>query len=141
MGDKRPPMSRAKRFRILARDSFRCVYCGAKPEEAELHIDHLFPVCEGGDSSESNLVAACIDCNIGKRGQLLAHLSDSNLSERAMAALDEIRRVVSGFRAAANRELLHAFNAYDQHVFSRNDLARRCMEEECRVLSQEEESR
>lgn len=139
MGDKRPPISRAKRFRILARDNFRCVYCGARPAEAELHIDHLFPVCEGGDSSESNLVAACLDCNIGKRGQLLTDLSDHSLMERAITALDEVRRVVSGFRAAANRELLHAFNAYDQHAFSRNELARRSMEEEGRVLSQEEE--
>ena len=135
----RKEISRAKRFRVLARDNFRCVYCGVRPEETELHIDHLFPVCEGGDGSEDNLVAACIDCNIGKRGQVLTRLSDRNLSERAMAALDEIRRVVSGFRAAANRELLHAFNAYDQHTFSRNELARRSMEEEHRILSQEEE--
>ena len=138
MGDKRPPISRAKRFRILARDNFRCVYCGAKPQEAELHNDHLFPACEGGDNSESNLVAACIDCNIGKRGQLLTHLSDSSFAERAFTALDEVRRVVSWFRAEANRELLHAFNAYEQHIFCRNDLARRSAEEECRILGQKE---
>lgn len=54
------------RFKILERDGFRCVYCGASPPSCVLHVDHKVPVSKGGGNEESNLVAACSDCNLGK---------------------------------------------------------------------------
>jgi hypothetical protein len=54
------------RFRVLRRDRYRCVYCGASGEGVVLHVDHQVPVASGGSNEESNLVTSCWECNIGK---------------------------------------------------------------------------
>lgn len=59
------------RFRVLNRCNFACVYCGRKSVEAKLQIDHVIPKSKGGTNEESNLVAACWECNIGKGDVLL----------------------------------------------------------------------
>ena len=134
MSANRQPVSRAKRFRVLARDKFRCVYCGATPSETELHIDHLFPVCEGGDDSESNLVTACADCNIGKRGQVITDWSKTDLVDRCGRALHEIRRIVQEFRAEANREILLSLQAFCERPAI--DWADKCFKEQHRIYQE-----
>lgn len=62
------------RFKILARDNFRCVYCGATPQAAELHIDHAKPRSKGGEDNLSNYVTACFACNVGKRDLILSEI-------------------------------------------------------------------
>jgi 5-methylcytosine-specific restriction endonuclease McrA len=64
----RDPLPAALRFGILARDGFRCRYCGRTGDSpgVVLHVDHVVPVVAGGDSSEGNLVTACDECNLGK---------------------------------------------------------------------------
>lgn len=57
---------------MLARDGFRCRYCGATPHRAYLQIDHVVPRARGGLTIIDNLVTACTDCNSGKSDQLLA---------------------------------------------------------------------
>lgn len=59
------------RIKVLIRDGHRCVYCGADAMSAELHIDHVIPVCKGGTNDIGNLVVACKECNIGKGGKLI----------------------------------------------------------------------
>lgn len=57
------------RYRILLRDRFRCVLCGRSPAKdvgVELHVDHIVPWSQGGESLESNLRTLCFDCNLGK---------------------------------------------------------------------------
>jgi 5-methylcytosine-specific restriction endonuclease McrA len=63
-----PPISAGLRFRILARDRFRCVYCGAKASDpgVRLHVDHVKPRSQGGTNEPSNLVSSCKPCNEGK---------------------------------------------------------------------------
>lgn len=55
-----------KRFAVLRRDGFRCVYCGADAESATLHVDHVRSLADGGSNDPANLVTACADCNLGK---------------------------------------------------------------------------
>lgn len=63
----RVSLSKKKRYEILARDNFRCRYCGASADSgAVLHVDHVVPFSRGGSDSDSNLVASCEDCNLGK---------------------------------------------------------------------------
>jgi 5-methylcytosine-specific restriction endonuclease McrA len=62
----REPIGRRVRFRVLERCNFACSYCGRRPPEVELVIDHVDPVVLGGSSDEENLTAACRDCNAGK---------------------------------------------------------------------------
>jgi hypothetical protein len=57
------------RFSILLRDGFRCMSCGRSPVTTpgvELHIDHIQPWSEGGETIPENLQAKCKDCNLGK---------------------------------------------------------------------------
>jgi len=56
---------------IMARDSYRCQYCGTS--DGLLTIDHVFPRSRrgprypsGGTTSWENCVTACIDCNTRK---------------------------------------------------------------------------
>ena len=67
----RNSFSKSKRFRILDRDGFKCVYCGTSPRENEIHIDHKIPLCKGGTNNDDNLVASCMECNLGKGSNML----------------------------------------------------------------------
>ena len=55
--------SSSKRTRILARDHYRCQYCGTRGGAFDLTMDHILPVSRGGSTSPDNLVAACFACN------------------------------------------------------------------------------
>lgn len=59
-------LAKSVRFKVLHRDGFRCVYCGASAREKKLHIDHIHPQSKGGGNEMSNLVTACDECNLGK---------------------------------------------------------------------------
>lgn len=67
---KRRAIRPADRFTILERDDHACVYCGARPPEAVLHIDHVMPVSRGGTNEIENLVTACELCNLGKHARV-----------------------------------------------------------------------
>ncbi|MDQ1591709.1 MAG: hypothetical protein QOG71_2336 [Pyrinomonadaceae bacterium] len=58
------------RFRILKRDSFTCQYCGRAAPKVELHVDHVIPVSKGGSYEPTNLVTACVECNLGKHDSM-----------------------------------------------------------------------
>ena len=62
----RQGISRRMRFAVLFRDSSTCQYCGRRPPEVILHVDHRIPVSKGGTNELENLLAACEDCNLGK---------------------------------------------------------------------------
>ena len=59
-------MKKTLRFEIFKRDNFTCVYCGKKPPEVILEVDHIIPRKEGGDDDPSNLATSCFSCNRGK---------------------------------------------------------------------------
>jgi 5-methylcytosine-specific restriction endonuclease McrA len=57
------------RYEVLKRDGFRCVKCGRSPATetgVQLHIDHLVPWANGGETVLGNLQCLCSDCNLGK---------------------------------------------------------------------------
>lgn len=64
LDQRRPSISRRLRFEILRRDNHRGRYCGS--DDGPLQIDHVVPVSLGGSDDPSNLVASCIECNVGK---------------------------------------------------------------------------
>lgn len=57
------PMPRVKLSRpaLLARDEYRCQYCGRKTRD--LTIDHVIPRQRGGPHTWENLVMCCRSCN------------------------------------------------------------------------------
>jgi hypothetical protein len=57
------------RYRVLNRDHFKCVKCGASPATSpncQLHADHVIPFSKGGKTVEANLQTLCDKCNLGK---------------------------------------------------------------------------
>lgn len=63
----RKPISLKTRYKILRRDGNKCVKCGATADHAELEVDHIIPVAQGGDNSFNNLQTLCWECNRGKK--------------------------------------------------------------------------
>ena len=114
MSDKRQSLSRAKRFRVMARDNFRCIYCGATPDKSELHIDHLLPVNSGGTDDFNNLVTACADCNLGKRDAIISEMVDRGLQRGAAVALQQIYDIANDFRAQVSRHIAQVCWQYAQ---------------------------
>ena len=54
------------RRNVAKRDHYTCQYCGAQPGVEELTIDHVNPRSQGGQSSWTNCVAACVTCNAAR---------------------------------------------------------------------------
>jgi 5-methylcytosine-specific restriction endonuclease McrA len=54
---------RLSRRAILARDGFRCQYCGSA---RHLTIDHIIPRSRGGLTSWENVITSCAPCNVRK---------------------------------------------------------------------------
>ena len=57
------------RFLVTRRDDFKCRLCGNSPALKPglvLHVDHIIPWSEGGETVMDNLQTLCEKCNIGK---------------------------------------------------------------------------
>lgn len=59
----RPPFVRFSRENVYLRDGYQCQYCGDELPADDLTLDHVVPRCEGGPTSWTNVVAACVPCN------------------------------------------------------------------------------
>lgn len=68
------------RFRVMARDHFKCCKCGKSPATDPtviLHIDHIYPWAKGGETVMENLQTLCSECNLGKSDLLIDNGKDS----------------------------------------------------------------
>jgi 5-methylcytosine-specific restriction endonuclease McrA len=57
------------RFKVFQRDNFSCRQCGRSPATVlgiMLHVDHVIPWSEGGETVFDNLQTLCDACNLGK---------------------------------------------------------------------------
>lgn len=72
------------RFEVFKRDGFVCTYCGRRPPQVTLEVDHIIPRAEGGDDGMENLTTSCWDCNHGKGAKSLDERAPvPDLEERA----------------------------------------------------------
>jgi hypothetical protein len=65
------PLSKRTRFEVFKRDGFSCQYCGRRPPDVVLEVDHVHPRAAGGTDDDLNLTTSCEDCNRGKSARLL----------------------------------------------------------------------
>lgn len=84
----RKVISKTLRFEVFKRDSFKCQYCGAEAPNVLLHIDHIKPVAAGGTNDLTNLITACMPCNLGKRD---VPLNEQAAVTKARAQMDELQ--------------------------------------------------
>lgn len=51
------------RHNVFERDKNTCQYCGHKFDRKDLNIDHVVPRHHGGQTTWTNVVCSCVDCN------------------------------------------------------------------------------
>lgn len=52
---------------VLLRDRFRCQYCGEQFQAEDLTFEHVVPRAKGGKTEWTNILMACVPCNLRKR--------------------------------------------------------------------------
>ena len=63
---KRKQFSENIRQHLFKKYDGHCAYCGKEITIKSMQIDHIKPVCFGGDNEFQNLNPACKDCNLYK---------------------------------------------------------------------------
>ena len=56
---------------LLNKSGYKCLFCGKYSNETKLTIDHIIPVCKGGDNNIKNLQILCLKCNQSKGSKIL----------------------------------------------------------------------
>jgi len=77
------------RQRIIERDGLRCVYCDEDLADAEIHMDHVIPESQGGETTYNNLQVTCRKCNLAK-GVLTESEFTQRLRNRAANILNRL---------------------------------------------------
>lgn len=72
------------RKNILARDEYRCQYCGHRSPAKELTLDHVVPRSRGGKHCWTNVVTACARCN-DRKGRLTPREANMHLLREPIA--------------------------------------------------------
>jgi hypothetical protein len=99
----RESISQKIRFDVFKRDRFACQYCGRRPPDVLLEVDHITPVCEDGGNEVENLVTSCFDCNRGKAGVPLTVIP-KGLNERAEETREREAQI-AGYREVMQARL------------------------------------
>ena len=77
------------RRRIIERDGLHCVYCDEDLSSAEIHMDHVIPESQGGETTYNNLQVTCRKCNLAK-GVLTESEFTQRLRTRASNILNRL---------------------------------------------------
>jgi 5-methylcytosine-specific restriction endonuclease McrA len=77
------------RQRVIERDGLRCVYCDEDLSDAEIHMDHVIPESQGGETTYNNLQVTCRKCNLAK-GVLTESEFTQRLRNRATNILNRL---------------------------------------------------
>lgn len=65
----RQPVNYGEYLKLLWQVPLECAWCGRKPPEVILHIDHVVPSSVGGSSVRRNLQFLCSEHNLQKSNQ------------------------------------------------------------------------
>lgn len=111
-------VSKKKRFDVFKRDGFACRYCGHKPPEAVLEVDHVHPVSKGGNDETTNLITSCFDCNRGKAAGLLSEIPPTLAGEmerrkEAAEQVKEYNRFLKKLRKDEDAAILRIAESWD----------------------------
>ena len=101
--------SSTKRSRILARDGYRCQYCGTRGGLFDLTIDHIIPSSRGGRTAAENLCAACFACNQRK--------GDRTPEEARMPLLSNPAALTYGMDRAVMRHAAESRPEWRKYLF------------------------
>lgn len=114
---QRKSISKKLRFELFKRDSFQCVYCGNRPPNVLLEIDHIIPFSKGGKDKIENLVTSCFDCNRGKSNRELTEVPNSISNERSQEKLTQYKtyiKYVKELQKLKNEQLQMVCDVYER---------------------------
>jgi 5-methylcytosine-specific restriction endonuclease McrA len=77
------------RRRVIERDGLHCVYCDDDLSNKEIHMDHVIPESQGGNTTYNNLQVTCRKCNLDK-GILSEDEFTNKLRTRAINILNKL---------------------------------------------------
>jgi hypothetical protein len=101
------PVSKSVRFEVFARDQFTCQYCGRRPPEIVLELDHIHPRSKGGDDELTNLLTSCWDCNRGKAAKVISEVASRPDADLMYLRVEqEIAEAKRFLEAKSNRDQL-----------------------------------
>jgi len=123
MAERRKTVGQSARFGVFERDGFACQYCGLKPPEAILEIDHIVPVSKNGTNEQENLLTSCKTCNRGKGARDLKTSSPDRVRKNAgdikerydqLVAFYKFQKKMSSLKASAIDDIAeHWDNLWD----------------------------
>ena len=76
-----PRKVKFSRQNLYYRDNYTCQYCNRHFPTSQLTYDHVIPRSKGGKTSWTNVVTACVRCNLKKGNKLLHQLNLNLLKE------------------------------------------------------------
>lgn len=76
-----PRKVKFSRQNLYYRDNYTCQYCHKPLPSSQLTYDHVVPRSKGGKTSWTNVVTACIRCNLKKGNKLLHQVNFKLLKE------------------------------------------------------------
>lgn len=86
-------LGKSLRFQVFRRDGHVCQYCGGRPPDVALVVDHVVPAALGGSDDPENLVTSCRDCNSGKAATPPDAPMVAAVGERERIYADEMARL------------------------------------------------
>jgi DNA-binding XRE family transcriptional regulator len=87
------PISQKRRRAIIAAHGGVCHYCG---NADAAHVDHIVPRICGGSDLLTNLIAACLPCNLRKHRHRLPAEAESLALVAAAAAFPRVLEIEGG---------------------------------------------
>ena len=106
--------SELKEF-ILAYYNHTCNYEGCS--QTANHVDHIFPVSQGGITSVDNLQLLCADCNLHKSATIIDPMSQEEEQEQEEEQTEET--TVSSSSNRSGREQINSELSCDQPYFEK----------------------
>ena len=107
---KRKPLSKRTRFEIFKRDGFVCQYCGNKPPNVVLEIDHINPVSKGGTDEIINLITSCYDCNRGKSDKDIKSVCRPDIAQENKILKEKLAQVKEYYKYKDDEKQLVEFD-------------------------------
>jgi 5-methylcytosine-specific restriction endonuclease McrA len=103
------PVSRRAKFcrrSIFLRDKYCCQYCGKRFTLNELTFDHVIPKSMGGKTEWTNVLAACVACNLRKQDHMPNYSGRRGSHKHGMRPLKEPREPTTWELLRASVEFL-----------------------------------
>lgn len=79
---------------VLVRDAFRCTYCDCQIIDDGYEIDHMIPICRGGEDNYKNKTLSCRSCNQKKGKRTNKEFIGRHIVKRKFESSDTLKTLI-----------------------------------------------